>query len=276
MAASGSFVGVQVIMRDLIPLRKRPAYQGSLGACFGLSSIIGPIVGGAFTSNLSWRWCFWFQVPVGGIAIAGLLFLLPVSRPTDKLEGTFLEKINKFDPVGIFLVTPGLICLLLALQWGGVTYAWNSSMVIALLVMGAVLLVAFALWQWWLGEASLVPPRVIRQQSVAASQFVSVGISSALIICSFYLPIWFQAIKGLSAGATGVRLLPYFLSTVIFVIVSGVAISKLGYYTPFLLAGSAVLIVACALLTRLRVDTDNGEWIAYLVTPDEKCVFTPQ
>jgi hypothetical protein len=134
---------------------------------------------------------------------------------------------------------------------------------VVLLVLGLLLLMAFGITQLWAGDNGTVPPRIFSQRSIAAATAVSLAFGSTLIILTFYLPIWFQAIKGQSAVGAGIRLLPYFLSTVVFVIGSGFLVSKVGYYTPVLIVGTAVLIVGCGLVTTFEADTNRGEWIGY-------------
>ncbi|TKX23974.1 MFS transporter-like protein 66 [Elsinoe australis] len=265
IGAAGIVVGAQVIVRDLLPLEKRPKYQGFLGATFGLSSILGPLVGGAFTTNVSWRWCFWISVPIGGISLAGLMLLLPRPKSSKKLEGSALEVLKRFDPIGNLFLFPGVICILLALQWGGVLYTWRDARIITLLVLGSVLLVGFAAVQVWIQENGTIPPRIIQQRTIASGTIVSLGIGGVLVISGFYLPIWFQAIQGLSAGSAGIRLLPYFLSTVIFTIATGIIISRIGYYTPVLVIGCAISMVGTGLLTTFRTNTTTGEWIGYQI-----------
>lgn len=256
----------------LVPLRKRPKYQGLAGAVFGIASIMGPLVGGAFTTRISWRWCFWISVPIAGVALAGIVFVLPASSPPEQREGTFIHILKKFDPVGNSLLAPGVICLLLAFQWGGTQYTWDDARIIALLVVGSVLILAFATTQAWMKDDATIPPRIIRQRTIISGTIVSFGTGTALILTSFYLPIYFQAIRGTSASTAGVRLLAYFLSTVVFVIGSGIAISKIGYYTPWLIAGCAILIIGNGLLTTLKPNTSTGEWIGYEVS----CKFFTQ
>lgn len=267
VGGAGSFVGASVIMIDLVPLRKRPKYQGLLGAIFGIASIIGPLVGGLLTTKASWRWCFWINLPIGGVALALLLIVLPASTPPEETEGTFQQNLWKFDPVGNVVLAPGLICLLLALQWGGVKYPWSDARLIALLVIGSVLLLAFVCIQY-VQENGTIPPRIIRQRSIAAGAVVSFGLGAALIIPTFYLPIWFQAIKGTTAVNAGIRLLPLLLGTVVFVIGSGIAISKTGYYAPWLIVGCAIRVIGGGLLTTFQVDTGTGQWIGFQVRPN--------
>ena len=169
------------------------------------------------------------------------------------------------DPLGTACLVPGLVLVLLALQWGGSGYSWGSTRVVVSLVVGFVLLVAFGVAQWWVGHNGTVPGRILRQRSIAAGTVVSLGFGSTLTILTFYLPIWFQAIKGLSAYDAGVRLLPYFLVTVVFVIGSGFFVSKVGYYSPPLILGTALLVVGCGLLTTFRVNTSTAEYIGYEV-----------
>ncbi|MCJ1285457.1 hypothetical protein MMC26_004797 [Xylographa opegraphella] len=265
IGGGGAAVGAQVIFRSLVPLAKVPVYVGVTGAAFGIASIMGPLLGGFLTSKVSWRWCFWINVPIGGFALICLVLLLPSSPAPSKLEGTFMEKVKRFDPVGNAVLAPGLILFLLAIQWGGSTYAWSSARVVTCLVLGIVLIIAFMVIQYWMQEEGTVPPRILLQRSIAACTVVSLCSGASLIIDSFYLPIWFQAIQGTSAAEAGIRMLPYFLSTVVFVITSGFAVSKLGYYTPFLISGNAIVIVATALLTTLQIGTTIGESIGYQI-----------
>jgi MFS family permease len=264
IGGAGSLVGASVIMLDLVPLRKRPKYQGLLGAVFGIASISGPLIGGLLTTKASWRWCFWINVPIGCLALAGLLIFLPASTPPEKLNGTFRQKLCSFDPIGNIVLAPGIVCLLLGLQWGGTKYPWSHARVISLLVIGSILLLIFICIQSF-QESGTIPPRILRQRSIAAGVFVSFGLGAALIIPTFYLPIWFQAIKGTTAVGAGVRLLPLFLGTVVSVIGSGFAISKTGYYAPWLIVGCAIRVIGGGLLTTFQVNTGAGQWISYQV-----------
>ncbi|KAI6781969.1 uncharacterized protein J7T54_005180 [Emericellopsis cladophorae] len=266
IGCAGLSTGGQVIFVDILPLEKRPKYQGLLAATFGVAAVAGPLLGGVFATKTTWRWCFWINLPIGALALVMLLLLLP-SRPAPKKrsEKSFAHKIREFDPVGTLLLIPGLILLLLALQWGGEENAWGSHKVLGTLVPGLVLLLSFAASQAWIGDNGTVPPRLLRQRSIATASVASLGVGSALIIVTFYLPIWYQAIQGLSAVDAGVRMLAYFIGTVVFVIGSGAAVSKLGYYTPWLMAGTALMAVGCGLLATLRVSSPDAHVIGFQI-----------
>lgn len=252
---------------DILPLEKRPKYQGLLAATFGLAAIAGPLLGGVFASKTTWRWCFWINLPIGGLALILLVFLLPYKpAPKQLSNGSLAKTVWQFDPIGTSFLIPGLILLLLGLQWGGEENSWTSPRVLGTLIPGIVLLFCFAVSQIWIGDNGTVPPRLLKQRSIAAASVASLGFGSALIIVTFYLPIWYQAIQGLSAVDAGVRMLAYFVGTVIFVIASGVAVSKLGYYTPWLMAGTAIMAAGCGLLSTLRVDSSDGNVIGYQVS----------
>ncbi|KAK7188624.1 hypothetical protein DPSP01_005584 [Paraphaeosphaeria sporulosa] len=266
IGSAGNTTGANVILSDLLPLAKRPKYMGFIGATFGLASIAGPLLGGVFASKVSWRWCFWINGPIGGLALVVLIMLVPNNPPAqDHSDKPLLDRLKAYDPVGTALLTPGLILLLLALQLGSTDLSWGSPRVLSTLIIGIMLIITFIAWQFWVGDNGTLPPRILGKRSIAAGTAVSLGFGSTLIVVTFYLPIWYQAIKGLSAVDAGVRMLPYFLVTVFFVIGSGGFVSWQGYYTPWLIAGTALLTIGCGLLTTFRVDTSTAESIGYQV-----------
>ncbi|KAG9857544.1 MFS general substrate transporter, partial [Aureobasidium melanogenum] len=258
--ASGSIILISM----LVPLQARPKWTGGIGAVFGLASILGPLLGGYLTS-ITWRWCFWINVPIGGVSLACLVFFTPNTSPAVKAAPTCRGKLSQLDPLGFILIAPSVICLLFAIEWGGSKYAWGSSQVIALFVVFGTLLIAFITSQVWRGDTATLPPRILRQRSIISASLANVGIGSVLVIYAFYLPIWFQVIQGKSPQKSGLSLLPLFLSNVLAVMLSGIATSLVGYYSPFLIVGSGILVVGSALLTTWSVDTSAGIWIGYQI-----------
>ncbi|ROV90262.1 hypothetical protein VPNG_09907 [Cytospora leucostoma] len=264
LGSAGIYSGVITVLVYAVPLHKRPMFQGMFGAVFGLASVIGPLVGGAFTSNVTWRWCFYINLPFGGIASLLIFFLLQVpDRETTHLPNR--QKLSQLDFLGLAMLLPGTICLLLALQWGGLTYAWGNGRIIALLTLAGVLLTGFVVAQVVRPETATVPPRIFAQRSIIAGFWSTFFIGASMMITFYYLPLWFQAIKGYSAVDAGIRSLSMVLPMVLASITTGVLISKIGYYTPFMICGVVLLSIGAGLLTTLQVDTGEAKWIGYQV-----------
>ncbi|KAI5838933.1 major facilitator superfamily domain-containing protein [Morchella snyderi] len=265
LGCAGIFSGALIILAHSVPLRKRPMYSGLIGAMFGIASVAGPLMGGAFTDHLTWRWCFYINLPIGAVVmIAIIVFFTPPNRvKADKLTG--MEKLKELDLAGTAVLLPGIVCLLLALQWGGSKYQWSNPKIIGLLVTAGVLLAAFVGVQAWRGEKATIPPRILRQRSILSSCIVSFSIGSCFMLLVFYLPIWFQAIKGVTATQSGIRNLPLILGVTICSILSGVGTTVFGYYTPFMYVGAVMSAVGAGLLTTFEVDTASPMWIGYQV-----------
>lgn len=171
----------------------------------------------------------------------------------------------QLDPYGTIAFIPGIICILLAIQWGGATYPWSSARIIVLFVLGGLLIIAFVGIQFWQQENATVPPRIMNNRSIAcAFLFVSV-IAGSMMTMVYFIPLWFQAIKGVSAVRSGIDTLPMVLSLVTAVIASGIFVSKVGYYVPPMLLGPCFMAVGAGLLTTFKVDTPVAKWIGYQI-----------
>ncbi|SLM39060.1 mfs multidrug [Lasallia pustulata] len=264
LGSGGILSGVIVVIVYAIPLHKRPKYQGFFGAVFGISSVLGPLVGGAFTTNVTWRWCFYLNLPLGGVVMVLIFFLLQVpDRPNTTI--TFKDKLRQLNALGLLALLPGVVCLCLALQWGGTTYAWSEGRIIALLVLAFVLLIAFALIQVWKPEQATLPPRIFIQRSIASGFWVSFCIGAHQTVFVYYLPIWFQAIDGNSAVESGIHLLPMVMPIVVASIITGQLVSRIGYYTPFMIFGVCLTAIGAGLLTTLEIHTSEGKWIGFQI-----------
>ncbi|KAF4624131.1 hypothetical protein G7Y89_g14042 [Cudoniella acicularis] len=282
LGSSGIFSGAIIIMTQSVPLEKRGAYQGGFGAVFGWASVIGPLLGGefnfnpgwvtikadkhigAFTTHVTWRWCFYINLPIGAVTAIIIALRFNISPPKQTAK-SIREKVAQLDPIGTMFFLPGVICLLLALQWGGFTYAWGSSRIIALLVLSGLLLLGFVAVQIWQRDNATVPPRIITQHSIASGFFYAFVVGSAMMILVYFIAIWFQSIQNVSAYEAGIRMLPFVLSLVVGSIMAGIFIGVVGYYTQFMIIGTIFMSVGAGLLTTFDTQTTTAKWIGYQI-----------
>ncbi|KAJ5732008.1 hypothetical protein N7493_003489 [Penicillium malachiteum] len=264
LGTGGISAGAMVIIVLICPLRQRPMFQGFAGAIFGISSVLGPILGGVFTTQISWRWCFYINLPFGGAAVIAIFFLLDVPPPRNG-NWNLKQKVSQLDPVGNLFLVPSVVCLLLALEWGGSIYAWANWRIIFLFILFGVLAGVFVFTQIRRGDRALVPPRIFTQRSVLAGVFWTTSLGAGMVVMLYYLPIWFQAVQNVDAEESGIRNLPLVLSMVVGVIFSGVAVSKWGYYNPFMFVGVILLSIGAGLLHTFNPDIGRSKWIGYQV-----------
>ncbi|PQE29452.1 hypothetical protein CJF32_00003198 [Rutstroemia sp. NJR-2017a WRK4] len=201
IGSAGIFNGVLLIMMANVPLRKRPVFMGLFGGAFAVANACGPLLGGVFTTKVYWRWCFYINLPIGALVVSVLLITIDASGRVN--TDSFRQQLKKFDRLGTLVFVPGIVCLCLALQWGGNTYSWANARIITLLTLGSILLIIFMIIQFHAGENATVPIRIIKQRSIAAGVWFSFFNPGAMFILIYYLPIWFQAIKGLDAINSG-------------------------------------------------------------------------
>jgi len=194
-----------------------------------------------------------------------IFFFLHIRRDNNPLHLTFLQRILKLDLVGCCILLPTVICLLLALQWGGTTYAWNSSHIIGLLVGSAILACSFVYSQIEQGDGGVMPPPLFRNRNVLCAILFGFFFGAGFFSLLFYIAIDFQAALGSSATKSGLQLLPLLVSTVISSIVTGGLISVIGVYKPFMMICIALFAVDAVLLTTYSLTTPFGQWFGYQV-----------
>ncbi|KAH7256042.1 major facilitator superfamily domain-containing protein [Fusarium tricinctum] len=261
--SAGIYSGSTILITTVTPLSKRAGYVGMMGAVFGIASVIAPLIGGAFTDHVTWRWCFYINLPVGGAAVACLVLLFPQFPANESVS--VKQQIKQLDPWGNLVFLPGVICLILALQWGGEKYPWDEGRIIALLVLACVLLIAFVGIQIWQQENATVPPRLFKIRNVWLGTIFAFCLGSVLIIFLIALPIWFQGIRGTNAITSGIDTLPLVLSLVFGAIVSGGVINGVGWFNPVFFSSVIFMAVGGGLITTFVVDTPTRTWIGYQI-----------
>ncbi|KAJ3240564.1 hypothetical protein HDU81_003448 [Chytriomyces hyalinus] len=260
VGGGGIFSLVLIIISDIVSLRDRGKYQGLIGAVFGLSSVVGPVVGGTFSDHVSWRWCFYINLPLGAITLATVIAFLNFPP----LEGTMSDKLKRIDGLGAVVLFGAIICLITPLQLGGTTWEWNSPQVIAMFVVSAVLFAVFAYVELKVAKEPIVPASIFVNRTVPALLFVSVSLGAGFLSGIYYVSLFFQVVFGYSATQAGLATIPMVFGLVVMSITSGLLISKTGTYRHFLFIGPVIMSVGIVLMSFLDGQSSLVQQIFYL------------
>ncbi|HEX3807094.1 MAG TPA: MDR family MFS transporter [Gaiellaceae bacterium] len=250
LGAGGLMVVTLAVVGDIIPPRDRGRYQGFFGAVFGVATVIGPLLGGFFVDNLSWRWIFYVNLPIGAIALSVIGVAFHTRTETTR---------HAMDYLGAVLLAGALASIVLFTSLGGTTWAWSSPKIIALIVLSIILVPAFVLVEAR-AEEPILPLSLFRNHTFSVTSTVGFIVGFALFGAVTYLPLYFQVTKGSSPTVSGLQLTPLMGGLLITSILSGQLISRLGRYRMFPIAGTALIAFAMFLLSRLYPGT--SVWVA--------------
>ncbi|MCW2563215.1 MAG: drug resistance transporter, EmrB/QacA subfamily [Mycobacterium sp.] len=248
-------VTAMAVIGEVIPLRERGRYQGALGAVFGVTTVIGPLLGGFFTDHLTWRWAFWINVPVALVVLAvGAVAIPPLAKAAKRVV---------IDYAGILFVGIGASGLTLATSWGGGTYAWSSPVIIGLFIASFAALAVFV-WVETRAAEPILPIRLFASPVFTMCCVLGFVVGFAMLGALTFLPTFMQFVDGVSATTSGLRTLPMVAGMLITSIGSGNIVGRTGRYKVFPIAGTAVMAVAFLLLSGMNAATPTWQQSVYL------------
>lgn len=250
------------VVGDLFTPRERARWQGVTGAVFGISSIVGPLIGGALTQYASWRWVFYVNLPIGITAMLVLIFLMPELRP-----GVSGQRVS-IDYVGAALLVLGTIPLLLGFTWAGTLYPWLSPQTAGLFAFTVIVLVGFALYELWLarrGGAPIIEPSLFKNSIFVVCTLVTMISNMALFGSIFFIPLFIQGVVGTSISSSGLILTPLMLTAVGSSMLSGLVVARLGKYKGIAIGGMIISVLGSLLLLRLNLQSSNTDVVIAMI-----------
>ncbi|KAH8144699.1 uncharacterized protein LAJ45_11293 [Morchella importuna] len=247
IGAGGQLGLVNVTISDLVAVRERGIYLSYVGLTWAFASAIGPVLGGVFTEKATWRLCFWINIPIGVIAILGLVIFLHLESP----RISFSEGLLRVDWLGTALIVSGTVLFLLGLEFGGVSHPWNSPMVFCCIIIGLLLVATFVFVEWKIAKIPIMPLRLFNHRTNACCYLIGFLHGMIFIAGCYFIPLYFQAARGDSALLSGVFVLPYVIVLSLVSAASGFLIARTGQYQQVIWGGTAIMALGIGLLVNL-------------------------
>lgn len=285
VGSAGLISGGLTITASAVPLEKRAPLTAILMGVAQLGIAIGPLLGGAFTAYTTWRWCFYVNIPIGGLLAIGLLFLPIPDQCSKPSPRSLLRRLHReLDLLGFALIGPACIQLLLALSWGGSKHAWDSPTIIGLFCGASVTGLLWIAWDWYRGDEALIPFSIIGVRAVWSGALTHCFLLTNIFCASFFLPIYFQAVQGADPMKSGANVLPSILSQLAVVSMTGflgehpsgflidqsviltaMVVQQTGYVIPYAMLAAVIGSVSNGLYSTFSPTTSAAKWIGYQI-----------
>ncbi|PQE14166.1 Major facilitator superfamily domain general substrate transporter protein [Rutstroemia sp. NJR-2017a BVV2] len=268
IGGSGLYVGCMTLIASTTTITERPLYISCTGFTWGLGIVLGPVIGGAFSeSEVGWRWAFYINLFIGAICAPFYIFLIPSKDP--RPGASLKERAAEMDYAGIVLQAGALAAFIMAINWGGVTYPWNSGRIIVLFVVSGVLFIILGIQQVWniftTVSRRIIPVQFFRSRTVLILFSVTAAGGACSFVPIYMVPIFFQFTRSDGPLDAGVRLLPFIVVMVVFVFINGSLMAKLRYYMPWYLVGGLLVVTGSALMYTITQDSSTSRVYGYTI-----------
>ncbi|KAM0799122.1 major facilitator superfamily domain-containing protein [Usnea florida] len=257
VGGGGLIALTEILVTDLVPLRQRGQWFGVISAMWSLGSVTGPIIGGAFAQSVSWRWIFWINLPFVGAAF----ILVPLTLILAFKVSSLSEKLKRVDWIGSVLFIGSTTSFLIPITWGGVSYAWDSWRVLAPLIIGIVGLAIFVVFEEYVAKEPLIRLDVFKNRTAAASYFETTLHGMVLWCVLYYMPLYYEAVKGETPILAGISLFPATFTVAPAAVVTGFVITKTGRYRWAIWSGWVLTTFGTGILYLLDVNTTTVQWV---------------
>lgn len=261
VGGGGIIILANISVSDLFSMRDRPMYYGLFGATWAIAGALGPIVGGAFTTNVSWRWCFYLNLPIGGVSLVILILFLHIESPKTPL----IAGLRSIDWAGTFLIVGGTLMFLFGLEFGGVNYPWASATVICLILFGVLTWGIAMIWEWKFAKFPIIPARLFSEWYNILILMVCFCHGFVFIAGTYYLPLYFQTVLQANPILSGVYVLPLVLSLSISSVFTGIAMKKTGRFRELIIGGMFFICLGFGLFIDLKVYASWPRIIIYQI-----------
>ncbi|KAH8929435.1 MFS general substrate transporter [Atractiella rhizophila] len=250
-----------IIISDIVDLKNRGKYQGLMECVFAICNGVGPLLGGVFSESVSWRWCFWINIPICAVSLVLIFFCLPLK----KVEGMFILKLKTIDYVGTALTLIGSVLMLVTFHHsaGGVEYEWASAPVLVLIFVALAAFAVFCLWEWRFAKLPIVPMYIFAFRTVIGVSVVTTFLGLVWYDVVYFVPQLLQIAKGYSDRA-GVLMIPLLACVTCVVFITGQVTARTGIFRAFIIAGFAIWSVATGVLSTIDENSSDSKIMGFL------------